>query len=820
MLRTVLVCAVLAVPANGQGERGGPPEVLAERLPAEALLLRVDGDSPGDWFGYSVAAAGDLNGDGVPDFVVGAHQNENWGRRPAPTAAAGYVRAYSGATGEGLYTLHSSGSKNIDGSDDHFGYSVSSVGDLDGDGVREIFVGAYLFDAEDDDPDSNDENTGGAFLFSGATGAWLHTLPGVAWGDRFGYVVSPIADMDGDGREDLLIGVEKAEVDIENQGSIQILSSATFAQLARSNGPGFNSHLGCMVAPLGDVDGDGVPDFAGGAFLYATEGKSREGKAEVFSGATGAKLFSWQGPRALDKFGYAVGNAGDVDGDGRDDVAVGARQSGWVGDFSGPGFVHVYTSRDGSLLYEHYGDAEGDQFGCFVGGAGDRNGDGRPDLFVGAPAAISVNREEMPDRPGRLHLLSGVDGRRLRTIEGLEANDQFGCSVAELGDVNGDGLSDVLVGAPENVIGQTRAGYAVVVSGAVFAQTYVEELQRGAQAVLAELARDAAGVDPERLAWLHHATLWLWTEHDWTPPGFATPVELVARLDELLGAPGVAPELARTAARREWHAAVRLRDNGTPQLARELVGERSMDTDNVPLFLEVARAERDCGLWTAAQARLAQIGRFLADPARASAVGARVRWLLQRGRFALELGNHERAREDFATAYQQALSVADRQERQRLLANALTERLHAAGAVGAWDELGQAWRNAQAILVAPSVDDADGPRLSPGAYARVRLAYAAGLAARERSQATTEGAAIAHFTRVVATEGLALAEELQAHIGLASAHLDLGHLQPARNALAAARRRMDARATDRSFVPQALAIAALEARLTRGLRAR
>jgi len=132
-----------------------------------------------------VTALGDVTGDSIPDFAVGAHQNKNWGH-----GEPGYVRVYSGSNGEELYTLLSSGSQNIDGEDDHFGASLTSIDDLDADGAREVVVGSYLYDA-------SDENTGAVFLFSGATGEPLKLLPGRLWGDRFGWAVSTMPDMDG-----------------------------------------------------------------------------------------------------------------------------------------------------------------------------------------------------------------------------------------------------------------------------------------------------------------------------------------------------------------------------------------------------------------------------------------------------------------------------------------------------------------------------------------------------------------------------------------------------------------------------------------------
>ncbi len=455
--------AVPAAPAAG-GEEQAPSTL---ELKGAAILQHVVGEANGDWFGNSVCGMGDVNGDGVPDFAVGAHQNENWGHRPAPNAEPGYINVYSGADGSLLRKLLSEGSKNIDGTDDHLGWTMISIQDQDGDGVRELAAGAYLFDADDGIDATVDENTGGVFLFSGRTGKILKTLGGVLWGDRFGYSLSSFEDRNGDGREELLIGVEKTDGRYENEGSLQVFAMASFERLVVATGPGLEAHMGCSVSRIGDVDGDGTPDLAGGAFMHSVGGAAgREvGWAGLYSGKDGSLLRSWTGEQQ-DHLGYLVTSLGDLNGDGVSELAVGANQSGWISDFKGPGYVRVYSCKDGALLYQLDGEELGDQFSWGMAATSDFDGDGARELLVGAPAAISVSRETMTGRAGKLYLFSGRTGRRLGACRGLQADDQFGASVAEIGDINGDGVSDVLVGAPENVIGQTRPGYAVVISGA------------------------------------------------------------------------------------------------------------------------------------------------------------------------------------------------------------------------------------------------------------------------------------------------------------------------------------------------------------------
>jgi len=231
------------------------------------------------------------------------------------------------------------------------------------------------------------------------------------------------------------------------------------------DGPGWEGHFGCSLATLGDVDGDGVADFIGGAFMYQAYAKERRerGAAAIVSGARGEKLRAWEGKADKDHMGMAVCGLGDVDGDGIDDVAFSALQSGWVSDYSGPGYVVIKSGATGREIAHIDGARVGEQFGWCLVGISDRDGDGVRDLLVGAPASITVLANL--GVPGRLYLVSGRTGAILHAWRGLSADDQLGTSLCELEDLDGDGLREILVGAPENVVGQGRPGYALVLSG-------------------------------------------------------------------------------------------------------------------------------------------------------------------------------------------------------------------------------------------------------------------------------------------------------------------------------------------------------------------
>jgi hypothetical protein len=217
-----------------------------------------------------------------------------------------------------------------------------------------------------------------------------------------------------------------------------------------------------------DVDGDGVADFVGGAFMYQAFARKRRerGAAAIVSGARGDVLRAWEGRADKDHLGFAVESLGDVDGDGVGDVALSAIQSGWVSDYSGAGYVVIKSGATGREIARIEGELVGEQFGWCLERVSDRDGDGAPDLLIGAPASITVL--ENLGVPGRVYLVSGRTGAILRAYQGLSVDDQLGTSLCELDDLDDDGLREIGVGAVENVVGQGRPGYVLILAGSLF----------------------------------------------------------------------------------------------------------------------------------------------------------------------------------------------------------------------------------------------------------------------------------------------------------------------------------------------------------------
>ena len=276
------------------------------------------GEAAGDWFGSSVASAGDVDNDGFDDLIVGA-------RFAGGAYNPGRAYVFSGQTSDTLYVF--TGETDFDG----FGTSVSGAGDVNKDGYDDVIIGANTYGFGGVFP-------GRAYVFSGKTGNTIYEFPGQTNGDRFGSSVASAGDVNNDGFEDLIVGAVWNDTGGNNAGRAYVFSGQTGDTIYVFTGEASLDYLGNSVGTAGDVNNDGFDDLIVGAWGNDAGG-NYAGRAYVYSGQTGNTLYTFTGEAANDEFGFSVASAGDVDNDGFDDLIVGAYLNDAGGSDAGRAYV-------------------------------------------------------------------------------------------------------------------------------------------------------------------------------------------------------------------------------------------------------------------------------------------------------------------------------------------------------------------------------------------------------------------------------------------------------------------------------------------------
>lgn len=401
----------------------------------QGLLQSNFGQTVGDGMGWSASSAGDVNADGYDDTIAGGFTALVNGQ------SLGRATVTSGKDGAKLYDL--TGTIPLAG----FGYDVAGAGDLDGDGFAEFVVTQRPFDYDNGGP-------GSAKVYSGKTGATLFTFTGAGTHNAFGCSVDSAGDVNKDGVPDLVIGSFNESLGGIAAGGIWVFSGASGAVLHHFIGA-VGSQLGSEVAGAGDVNGDGYADIIGGGTADGTGGYLA-GVVHVWSGKTGTKLWSKFGS-AGDQVGAAVAGVGDVNGDGLPDVAYGAPSDDTQGNFSG--MVRICAGATGAVIHTLLG-VSGSGLGSSVAGLGDIDGDGRGDFLSGSPYANNGQGNS-----GSVTVYSGKTASLLFTFYGNAAGDWFGYDASSAGDINADGIQDILVGAFNDGLAGQAKGATYVYSG-------------------------------------------------------------------------------------------------------------------------------------------------------------------------------------------------------------------------------------------------------------------------------------------------------------------------------------------------------------------
>jgi hypothetical protein len=408
------------------------------------------GENASGGFVNSVATAGDVNGDGYADLVVGATHTEGY---------SGKAYVYHGSEA-GLET-DAAWTTTGENAWDCLGWAVATAGDVNGDGYSDLVVGAYNYDG----------GRGKVYLYPGSalglTPPFDWTAAGEEAADSFGYAVATAGDVNGDGYSDVAVGAYGYD---GGRGRAYVYhgSAAGLAESPAWSASGQNAgdRFGRAVMTAGDVNGDGYDDLVVGAWGY----NNNTGRAYLFPGSSAGlaetPVFTATGQHPGDSFGLAVAAAGDVDGDRYDDLVIGA--AGYPGG-SNYGVAYLYRGSAAGLAaapaWSASGESAGSYFGAAVAPAGDVNGDGLADLAVGAYGYSSYR--------GRVYLYygrspGGLGAEPAFTASGDNPADYLGWSLGTAGDVNGDGYSDLAAGAwGYDAPGRANAGRVSVYYGSV-----------------------------------------------------------------------------------------------------------------------------------------------------------------------------------------------------------------------------------------------------------------------------------------------------------------------------------------------------------------
>lgn len=397
------------------------------------------GENAGDQFGWTARKVGDLDGDQVIDFVATA---------PTHGGGAGKIYVYSSKTGQLLFSRSGKAGQ-------QFGNSAVAIGDVDGDGVSDLAVGA-----------PTPRGIGSVTVCSGKDGAVLKVIPGSKTGAQFGYEVSSVGDLNQDQVPDFLVGAAGGDGRVKSAGTATLFCGKTFEPLLVLGGQRAGDAFGNAAAAAAIDDGwllaigakDAGENKRGRVYVYQLTADPEQPSAKL--------KFKIEGDRQSVNLGQMfIAFPGDLDRDGTPDV--------YASDFSdrtrapGGGKVVVHSGATGKELLAIYGEQPGEGLGTSPSDAGDVDGDGIGDLVIGA-----WQNRQGAQSGGKVYLYSCAgEGKLLKTWTCTAAGDTLGFDACGIGDVDGDGRIDFLLTSAWSGVQGVKSGRVLIVAGEDYPET-------------------------------------------------------------------------------------------------------------------------------------------------------------------------------------------------------------------------------------------------------------------------------------------------------------------------------------------------------------
>ena len=408
------------------------PEIFTQPFVEDVQIVReFVGEGGGDQFGWIARNIGDVDGDKIADFVTSA---PSFVRGADRSVTPGRIYVYSSKTGKLLWTADGAGR-------DTFGIGIEGAGDTNRDGIPDVIASA--------------PGGGYAKVYSGRDGKVLLTFKAENPADGFGRHVSGAGDVNRDGYADVIVGAPGNSAAGNGAGRAYVYSGKDGAVLLTLTGERPGDAFGSAVTGGATAKGfllvvgapGAGPRSTGRAYVYDALGATP--KFVIDSDETGAALGA-----------MFLSLPGDVNADGVDDVFA----SDWANSAKGPstGRVYVHSGKDGSRLHAWTGDTAGEGLGTTHSIAGDVDGDGFADLVVGAWQYSGAARGG-----GRVLLYSGKDGQVMKTFTCKTPFDTFGFDAVALGDVDGDGTTDLLITSAWSAVKGYHSGRVFIVSSGV-----------------------------------------------------------------------------------------------------------------------------------------------------------------------------------------------------------------------------------------------------------------------------------------------------------------------------------------------------------------